>query len=130
MRRDANDEAWQECKRKVYELDKSQCLLCQVMTVQEAMQFSASNPVNTSTIDPAHRIAVSQRMDLMYDVDNVFCICRCHHNRLDTSRHPITNEHCTSDVTNLFWQRIAKQREENLKGNKKVKIPEFFFEDL
>ena len=28
MRRDKDDEQWQEVKRKVFEIDKGQCLLC------------------------------------------------------------------------------------------------------
>ena len=129
MRRDANDEQWQECKRQVYEMDKSQCLLCQCMTVAESIQFNNSNPFNTSKIDPAHYKAVSQRMDLMYDPNNVFCLCRCHHNRMDTSRNPITDEHCTSEVTESFWQRIIAKRKENLEGPKKAEIFDFFFDD-
>lgn len=130
MRRDKNDEEWQECKKKVYEMDKSQCLLCQCMTVQESLLFEKSKPFNTSQIDPAHYKAVSQDIKLMYDPNNVFCVCREHHNRLDRGFNPITNEHCTSDVTESFWQRIIQKRKDNLEGKNKVDIPDFFLDSL
>lgn len=129
MRRDAKDKKWQDCKKQVYEMDKSQCLLCQCMTVAEAIQFKNSNPINTSRIDPAHYKAVSLRMDLMYDPQNVFCICREHHNRLDRNRNPITNELCTPEVTESFWQRIINKRKENLSTtDKDIKLIDFFFD--
>lgn len=129
-RRGKDDELWQECKRQVYEIDQSQCLLCQCMTVAEGITFAKSNPYNTAKIDPAHHLPVSQRPDIMYDVNNVFCICREHHNRLDNCRHPITGEVCNSEVTESYWQRIIAKRKENLEGGPRVDLPEFFDEDI
>lgn len=128
MRRDKNDEKWQECKQIVYDLDKSQCLLCQCMTVAESIAFTNSGPIITSKIDPAHYKPVSLRPDIMYDPDNVFCICRAHHERLDNCKNPITNEHCSKDVTESFWQRIIAKRKEN--QNKNVKELPMFFDDI
>lgn len=128
MRRDKDDEKWQECKRIVYELDNSQCLMCQCMTVAESIAFANSNPMNTSKIDPAHYKPVSLRPDIMYDPNNVFCVCRAHHDRLDNCKNPITGDFCTKAVTESFWQRIIKKREEN--QNKKVKELPTFFDDL
>lgn len=125
MRRDRNDEKWQECKRQVYELDKSQCLMCECMTVAESLAFAKSNPGATYIIDPAHYRPVSLRPDIMYDVNNVFCVCRAHHERLDNCKNPITGDFCTSNITESFWQRIIAKRKENLE--KPVKdLPEFF----
>lgn len=125
MRRDKGDTKWQDCKSKVYTLDKSCCLLCQCMTVQESIIFSKSNPENTTKIDPAHYKAVSQRQDLMYDPNNVFCLCRTHHNRMDSNRNPITNESCSKEIIESFWQRIINKRQENI-NTKIAELPEFF----
>lgn len=128
MRRDKNDVQWQNCKDIVFNLDKSQCLLCQCLTVSESIVFQKSNPENVLKIDPAHYKAVSQRQDLMYDPNNVYCLCRSHHERMDNNRHPITNETCTKEVTESFWQRVIAKRQENVHGKKLEKLPEFFYD--
>lgn len=115
MRRDKNDLKWQECKRKVFELDKKQCLLCQALTVAEMLRFQKSNPeFSLDIIDPAHHIAVSRDTKVMYNVDNVFSICRCHHERLDNCKDPITGKPCTKEDTDYWWSRIIKKRQDNL----------------
>lgn len=130
MRRDKNDKKWQETKRRCYELDNSQCLLCQCMTVQEAMIFEKNKSgFSTSKIDPAHHYPVSLRPDLMYNADeNVFCLCRSHHEALDHGRDPITGDFCTPDVTEKYWQRIIAKRKENL-GQKTVDLPDLFYSE-
>lgn len=125
-RRGADDEEWQECKRKVQELDKGVCLLCSAMTVAESIVFNNSKPYNTVKMDPAHHIAVSQRTDIMYDPNNVFTLCREHHNRLDQGRNPITGDFCKKEETEKYWQRIIAKRNENVNGTPEVQLPEFF----
>lgn len=115
MRRDKNDKQWQDCKKEVYKRDKSSCLLCECLSVAENIKFQESNPeFSTYIIDPAHHLPVSLHPELMYNPDNVFCLCRCHHERLDHCRNPVTGEICTSEVTEEFWQRIINKRKENL----------------
>ena len=128
-RRDKNDVKWQECKRKVYEMDKSQCLLCQCLTVKEAM-ISQKNPTGFSTtkIDPAHYKAASQHPELIYDPSNVFCICRRHHEALDHGRDPVTGDYCTADVTESYWQRIIAKRKENLANSADVTLLGFYYD--
>lgn len=129
MRRDKNDEKWQEAKRRCYELDKSQCLLCQCMTVKEVILFEKNESgFSTSKIDPAHHLPVSLRPDLMYNADeNIFCLCRAHHEALDHGRDPITGDFCTPDVTEKYWQRIIAKRKENL-GQSTVELPSLFYD--
>ena len=124
MRRDKNDEKWQECKRIVYNLDQSRCLLCKCLSVKEAMIFRNSNPEwSTTTIDPAHHYPVSLRPDLMYDPNNVFCLCRAHHERIDHTRDPITGDFCDSKRTEYWWSRIIQERNKN---TNKVELPTFY----
>lgn len=130
MRRDKNDQKWQDCKRKVLEMDNNKCLLCECLTIPEAIRFQKSNPeFSTYTIDPAHHIAVSRSIKSMYDPNNVFSICRCHHERLDHSKNPITGKPCNSEETEYWWKRIIKKREENLKG-KSIKYFEFYYDQI
>lgn len=125
-RRDKNDERWQECKRKVFELDKGQCLLCQCLTIKEAKIFAENlSGFSTTKIDPAHYRPVSQNIELMYDPNNVFSLCRSMHEALDHGRDPVTNKYCTPDVTEQYWQRIIAKRKENL-NQTETHLPEFF----
>ena len=131
MRRDKNDTKWQDCKRQVFEIDNHQCLLCQSLTVVENLEYQKSLQ-NTSVIqkvDPAHHLAVSTHPNLIYDVSNVFTLCRTMHNRLDSNQNPITGEYCSSEEIEMYWQRVINQRDKNLsKSSEKVQLPEFFFD--
>lgn len=133
MRRDKNDIKWQECKKEVYKLDNCQCCLCKVMTVSEFLTQKQyverrSLSINTSTIDPAHHLAVSQRPDLMYDVNNVYCLCRYHHDSLDNCRNPFNQDQITKEEVEQYWSRIIQTRQKP--GNETVKIDSSFYEPL
>lgn len=130
MRRDKNDIKWQECKKAVFEMDKKQCLLCQCLSIPESIRFQQSIPdTPTSIIDPAHRVAVSKNIKLMYDPNNVFSICRCHHERLDNCKNPITGKPCSSEDIEYWWNRILKKRKENLEERGNRKHYEFYYEE-
>lgn len=131
MRRDKNDIKWQECKQKVKEMDKGRCLLCQSLSIQEALLFKKNlEGYSTTIIDPAHHLPVSQNIKLMYDPNNVFSLCRQMHERIDHNKDPITGNSCSSEIIESYWQRIIKQREKNLDTQKnKINLPSFFYED-
>lgn len=131
MRRDKNDIAWQECKKQVFEKDQSTCCLCKVMTTAEYQlqkSYIQSKQVfaNITTIDPAHHLAVSQRPDLMYDVDNVYCLCRWHHDNLDRNKNPFDQEPITNECVEQFWSRIVESRKEK----ESAKLNDFFYDEL
>ena len=134
MRRDKNDEKWQAAKKRCFELDKKRCLLCQCMTVKESLIYKQNlSGFSIITIDPAHHYPVSLRPDLMYNADeNIFCLCRAHHEALDHMRDPITGDFCSPDVTENYWQRIIQQRKENLSQTHSLDsdIDKPFFESL
>lgn len=128
MRRDKNDSKWQACKQEVFKLDKGSCLLCENLSVAENIRFQKSIiPFGTlGVIDPAHHLPVSKRPDIMYDVNNVFSLCRCHHERLDNGKNPITGDFCSQEDTEYWWQRIIKQRESNLEESKNFSFTPFY----
>ena len=132
MRRDKNDLKWQDCKNRVYEIDKNQCLLCQSLSVAEDLAYkeSVKDQLVINKIDPAHHLPVSLRPDIMYKVSNVFCLCRTHHTRLDSNQNPITGKYCSSEETKYWWSRIIKQREKNNNPEQLADLPTFEYDEL
>jgi 5-methylcytosine-specific restriction endonuclease McrA len=131
MRRDKNDEQWQEVKRKVFEIDKGQCLLCQDLTASEMELWkqSGTDGFSTTKTDPAHHHPVSLYAELMYDVDNLYTLCRCHHERLDYMMHPLTGKHIQQDEVERWWQRIINRRKIN-QSEHNVELPEMYYDSL
>lgn len=132
MRRDSSDIQWQQCKKKVFELDGYRCCLCKCATVKELMQFKKSMEGEldqTKIIDPAHYKSVSTHTQNMYDPNNVFCLCRTMHNRIDYVKDPYTGQPITLAQREEYWQRIIKTRQKN--GIKKESVEDsFFYEEL
>lgn len=128
-RRGSDDLKWQACKKEVARRDGGICCFCKTMTPLEYKRFVASfGTVGIpytflKTIDPAHRVAVSTDQSIMYDPDNVFHLCRIHHDRLDAYKDPITDEKIDRETHDRYWDRIAKTREKP----KGVQLPDFFF---
>lgn len=129
MRRDANDLEWQACKKKVFELDDGRCCLCKCMTAKEALLFEKSlqGEINqTKIIDPAHYKSVSTNTDIMYDPNNVFCLCRTMHNRIDYMKDPYSGKPINLEEREAYWQRIINTR----KAPKTAEIEDMFYEPL
>lgn len=134
MRRGPDDKQWQEVKEKVRILDAAGCIFCRCMNFQEkniqlaqVRNCDTEIPANFTTLDPAHHIAVSSNAKIMYDVDNVYLVCRFHHTRIDNRQNPYTGEKITAEEQEAFWQRAMKMRYEK---PKKAKIPDFMDDDL
>jgi hypothetical protein len=129
-RRSKDDEKWQAVKEQVQKLDKCQCLLCMNLSATEMKQFENSiRNFSTHIIDPAHYKAVSQRPDLIYDVNNIYSLCRQMHERIDHCMDPVTGDFCDSQRTEYWWQRIIEQRRQNLE-QAKLKSSSFYLGDL
>ena len=130
-RRDSNDEKWQECKKEVFRLDGGRCCLCKCMTVKEKLDFEKSmegEMDQTTIIDPAHYKSVSTNTDIMYDPNNVFCLCRTMHNRIDYMKDPYTGKPIDLETQEKYWQRIIATRKEK---DKKVNLEDnFFYDDI
>ena len=128
MRRGPDDIEWQKCKKEVARRDGGVCCFCKTMTPKERSLFfqsfgKADVPYHMSQLlDPAHRLTAGTNPDIMYDPDNVFQLCRVHHDRLDTYRDPITDEYINKEKHDEYWERIANTR----KKPEGCELPEFF----
>jgi hypothetical protein len=107
MRRDKNDEQWQECKRKVIARDKNKCQLIAHLTTPEYNTLNRNAPRHLlSILDPAHCIAVSEDPTIMYDVSNVWTVNRYSHENLDNLCSPIDGHRITKEEQEIWWRRI------------------------
>lgn len=131
-RRGSDDLEWQKAKKKVRELDNNSCCICKCLTYAEAiqMQDSCHGNGNFETIDPAHHYPVSIRPDLVYNTDEIYCLCRFHHDRIDNYRDPVTNEIIGKEKHEEWWDRIKATRNPSDLGIGVKELPEFFdFDD-
>lgn len=112
MRRGLDDEQWQETKREVDVLDKKTCCCCKVLSPGELMAFKRSQKMGGSynQIDHAHRLPVSTHANLVYDKNNVFCLCREHHYRIDHYLDPVTGASLNEEQHENWWNRISQAR--------------------
>ena len=112
MRRDLDDEQWQETKRKVHQIDCETCCCCKVLSPGEIFAFGKTRMMGGSTkqLDCAHRHPVSTHADEAYDVNNVFLLCREHHYRIDHFLNPVTGEFIEDEEHEKWWDRIARSR--------------------
>ena len=110
-RRSANDEKWQETKKKVRERDHYECQLCHCLTGGEYFDTTKACEVK-SMLDPtdcAHIEAVGYDPEEVYNTDNILFMCRWHHNCLDNLINPFTGSHMDDNMRWWLWYR-AKNR--------------------
>lgn len=105
-RRSKEDEQWQETRRQCKLRDRNMCVICKMLTPGEHMLFMKSHPAFLQTIDIAHIESVSGHIEKVYDVNNVVCLCRCHHSRLDAYQNPITGKRMSAEEHEEWWKRI------------------------
>ena len=106
--RSKDDEKWQETKRLVSIRDKNMCVACRLLTPREYQLFLASQPIGLGMIQHAHIIPVGRDESLTYDVNNVVCLCACHHDRIDSMRDLVTNKPMKRADQENWWARIKK----------------------
>jgi hypothetical protein len=106
MRRDKNDERWQEVKRKVKERDQGQDRFLKCLTLKEFEAFKALNPDYLKILDPAHVLDVGDYPSLMYCADNILTINRTAHERLDSNRSPISGNVIEKGYVKQWWVKI------------------------
>lgn len=106
MRRDKNDEKWQSVKKTVKKRDKNICQICRCLTGDEAIKSRKDAVLITfSIIDPAHIYPVSKYPEIMYEADNIMCLCRHHHSLIDNYKDPITGENIDENKVFYWWWR-------------------------
>lgn len=118
-RRSASDLDWQETKRKVRERDKCRCRLCQVLTTPEYKESWDNCDVKGlfKPTDCAHVDAVSIAPSEVYNIDNIFFLCRRHHSSIDNLINPVTNTHMSPEERWYWWWRIKMRRTDKYDEN-------------
>lgn len=111
-RRGTDDEEWQETKRLAHIRDKNMCVLCRLLTPSEYNKFMMSRPIMLGIIEVAHIKAVAGHVELVYDIDNVVCMCHAMHDRLDRMQDPITGKNINKSTRDEWWERIKTGRDE------------------
>lgn len=112
-RRDQNDQEWQKVKEIVAKRDKNFCRLCSILTSKEHLLFVNSNPSQTARIDPAHCLPVSTHPAFCYKEDNIYSLCRAHHQRIDDFVSPVTGKECSSNRHYWYWWRVINKSTED-----------------
>lgn len=107
-RRGADDEQYWEFNKKVRARDKNACCICRILTPGEYVLFMKSHPAFMQTIDVAHIIPVGRDGEKYCDMNNAVCLCRCHHQRLDSFQDPITGKHISAYEHGQWWERVKQ----------------------
>jgi hypothetical protein len=105
MRRDKDDEQWQEAKKIVFARDKS-CRVIQVLTAVEFLILQKNAGIMLNRFDPAHVFGVGSYPKLIYDINNIVKLNRYSHECLDTMRCPIDGNPITKEEKRVWWERI------------------------
>jgi hypothetical protein len=105
MRRDSNDEQWQEVKKLVFARDTC-CRLVKVLTAREFLVLQRNAGFMLSRFDPAHVFGVGPYPKLVYDPENIVRLNRYSHECLDTMKSPIDGTCITKEEKRAWWERI------------------------
>ncbi|MBD3216506.1 MAG: hypothetical protein GF311_28085 [Candidatus Lokiarchaeota archaeon] len=100
------DERWAFLRDKVRDRDKYSCRLWQVLNLEEKSKVANNLKGVFKIIDIAHVFEKSVYPHLKYDIDNVVCLYRYFHNRLDSQKDPITGEPVSKEDIKAWWVRI------------------------
>jgi hypothetical protein len=102
---------WKGVCSEVDKRDKYTCRLWKILTEEEKNQTKSFLNYPFNSIDHAHVLKRSARPDLEYDVDNIICLMRIFHSRLDQLRNPITGKMIEKeDVKNWFIRIIGEEK--------------------
>lgn len=119
---------WLKCKKIVFERDNNNCRLWPLLSLEEKSKVKnyIYQGSEFATIDPAHVISQSQSKKLQYNPDNIICLYRLFHTRLDNYQDPITGKYLEGKTTeerkqkrkDWFIKIIGKDLFEWLEENK------------
>lgn len=110
------DEEWIKVRSEVFDRDRNHCQLMDKLNSDQYNKIKDSLFAETRIIDPAHVFGKGAYPHMKYDVDNVVCLSRLFHSRLDSYHDPISGESITNYVHNNWWIKIVgKQQYEILK---------------
>jgi len=100
------DNGWTTVREEVFIRDNNFCNLYDKLSFNELTHIHESLFQETKIIDPAHVFGKGAYPHLKYDVDNIFCLMRLFHSRLDTYHDPITGISISKEEHEDWWRRI------------------------
>jgi hypothetical protein len=106
--RDKNDKEWQDVRQFVYTRDNNRCRLCSILTYKEKLIFDKTHPSQWH-LDPAHVFPVSTYPSQVYNRNNVYSLCRTHHERIDNYCSPVTGKQISINRHFWWWYRVINK---------------------
>lgn len=107
MRRDKEDQQWQQVKEITYKRDNGEDRFIKSLTALQASYFFKHNKTSLiNTLDPAHILAVGRYEHIMYEPNNIVWINRVAHERLDSHKNPLTGKLETPENIKKWWKLI------------------------
>jgi len=104
IKRRSNDDAeWARVREFVLRRDGRACRLLKCLSPLEAKLYVGDNERG---VDPAHVFSAASRPDLLYNAENVVCLRRTVHRRMDEYRSPIDGSHISLEMHWYWWYRI------------------------
>lgn len=106
-RRSSQDPEWQKTKAEVDKRDHGRCSFSACLSMKEAYKLQKGSEMH---IDHAHVFSASNRPDLIYNPDNVVCLTRYIHRRMDNFKNPLTDEDIDLNEHYYWWTRILQKK--------------------
>lgn len=100
------DEKWVKVRNEVFNRDNNFCQLYDKLTNDELNLIKDSLFQDTKLIDPAHVFGKGAYPHLKYDVDNIVCLMRLFHSRLDSYHNPINGNSINKNEHEIWWKKI------------------------
>lgn len=116
------DEKWEHLKEIVDKRDGHSCRLFKLLSIDEKKSVQEYLHNRMKTIDRAHIFRRSKYIHMKYMAENVVCLYRLFHSRLDSFCDPLTGIAITSEEVDKWWRRIVGEEKynwlENISRNK------------
>lgn len=119
-KRSKSDFIWLDIKNKCRARDKF-CRCCSILLpseVETRKSLSNFNNIMTMSLDVAHCKPVSTNPEIMYDINNVYLLCRWCHTNIDNFRSPASLKNLSENEHWYWWYRIKHKSTEKYNDNK------------
>jgi len=115
------DQSWILTREEVFSRDDSKCQLRLKLKPHEEHIVRQSLFPDVEVIDPAHVFGKGAFPHMKYDVENIVCLTRLFHSRLDTYHDPITGSLIDKNDHEQWWRRIIGDSQYNKLKRKALK---------
>lgn len=108
---------WTDIRDIVFTRDNNECVyLAYLKSLDNKLDYAkALHLAGNQGYDPAHIFGKGIAPELANEPDNVVTLTRVFHSRLDTYRHPLTNEPITKEKRlKIFLSMISKNQKKSL----------------